>query len=133
MKSIRDIKRKARRHLHKALRVPVLYYAPVEDPVPVLMHVRLHTKWDATTMDSTRPNGTLVSRQSIMPKILFMLDELDTQEVRLRKKGIVSVEAGEAYRLDNDEPVDDISVSWIVSALRKEETVGLLVPSDLDE
>jgi hypothetical protein len=133
MKSIRDIKRKARRHLHKALRVPVLYYAPVEDPEPVLLHVRLHTKWDATTMDGTQPNGTLVSRQSIMPKILFMLDELDTQDVRLRKKGIVSVEAGEAYRLDNDEPVDDISVSWIVSALRKEETVGLSVPSDLDE
>lgn len=133
MISIRDIKRKARRHLHKALRVPVLYYAPVEDSVPVLLHVRLHTKWDATTMDSTQAIGTLVSRQSIMPKILFMLDELDTQEVRLRKKGIVSVEAGEAYRLDNDEPVDDISVSWIVSALRKEETVGLSVPSDLDE
>lgn len=133
MQSIRDIKRKARRHLHERLRVPVLYIAPGPDPVPTLLHVRVHTKWDATTMDSTQGNGTLVSRQSIMPKLLFMLDELAAQEVTLRRKGVISVEPGEAYRLDNDEPEDDISVSWIVTALRKDETTGLPVPGDPDE
>ena len=59
-----------------------------------------------------------------------MLDELEAQEVSLRRKGIISVEAGEAYKLDNDEPVDDISWSWIVTQLRPEDTVDLPVPVD---
>lgn len=126
MASIRDIKRKARRDLHQHMQIPALYIAPGAEPV--LLHVRVHTKWDATTMDSGSGNGTLVSRQSIMPKILFMLDEVAAQGARLTRKGIVSVEAGEAYRLDNDEPEDDISVSYIVTALRKSETEGLPVP-----
>lgn len=130
MNAIREIKRKARRDLHAKMRVAVLYIAsPGADPVT--LYVRLHTKWDAATMDSGTGNGTMVSRQSIFPKILFMLDELATQGVSLRRKGIISVEPGEAYRLDNDEPVDDISVSWIVVALRQDEAEGLPVPSDV--
>lgn len=132
MRSIRDIKRKARRDLHCHMRVPVLYLAPVSGATPVLLHVRLHTKWDAATMDGGSGNGTMVSRQSVFPKILFMLDELEAHGVRLRKKGVISVEAGEAYRLDNDEPVDDISQSWIVVALRPEESAGLPVPGEAD-
>lgn len=130
MPSFRDIKRKARRVLHNHMRVAALYLAPNE--APVLLHVRVHTKWDATTMDSGSGNGTAVARQSIMPKILFMLDEVEAQDARLVRKGIVSIEPGEAYRLDNDEPVDDISVSWIVSALRESEAEGLPLPEDAD-
>lgn len=126
MPNIRDIKRKARRHLHEHLKVPALYIAPGAEPV--LLHVRIHTKWDATTMDGGSGNGTMVARQSIMPKILFMLDEVAESGARLVRKGIVSVEPGEAYRLDNDEPEDGISVSYIVVALRKDEAAGLPVP-----
>ena len=129
MPSIRDIKRKARRDLHARMRVAALYIAGPGE-TPVLLHVRIHTKWDAASMDAGTGNGTMVSRQSIMPKILFMLDEVAEEGARLRKKGVISIEPGEAYRLDNDEPRDDISVSWIVSALRKEEAEGLPVPGD---
>lgn len=131
MASIRDIKRKARRDLHRKMRVPALYIAGPGE-TPVLLHVRIHTKWDAASMDAGTGNGTMVSRQSIMPKILFMLDEVAEEGARLRRKGVISVEPGEAYRLDNDEPEDDISVSWIVSALPKKDTEGLPVPGESD-
>lgn len=132
MPSFRDIKRKARRDLHRRMRIAAFYIAPIPNAEPVLIHIRVHTKWDATTMDGGSGNGTMVSRQSVFPKLLFMLDELADQGVRLVRKGVISVEHGEAYRLDNDEPPDDISVSWIVVALRSDEAEDLPVPGDYD-
>lgn len=126
--SIRDIKRAARRDLHEALKVPAIYLPPVDDPDPYPVHIRIHSKWDATTMDSQTLQGTMVSRQSIFPKILFMRDELDAQGIILRRGGIVSVEAGEAYKLDNSEPPDDISISYFVTQLDPDATVNLPVP-----
>lgn len=86
MRSIRDIKRKARRDLHQHMRVAALYLA-TPTSTPLALHVRIHTKWDATTMDGGSGNGTMVARQSIFPKILFMLDEVEAQ-------GASSVAAG---------------------------------------
>lgn len=131
MVSIRDIKRKARRDLHERAKVAALYIAPTPDAVPVPLNVRIHAKWDATTMDSGTGNGTLVARQNVFPKILFILDELAAAGVTLRKKGVISVEAGEAYKLDDAEPVDGISQSWFVVALRAAEAEGLPVPEDV--
>lgn len=127
MTSIRDIKRAARRNLHHHMRVAAMY-VPSTGAAPKLLHVRLHTKWGATTIDSPTNSGTMVDRQSIFPKILFMLDEVEAQGVRLRKKGIISVETGEAYELDHSEPADDISQSWIVVQLDADDTTGLPVP-----
>lgn len=128
MPSIRDIKRKARRDLHSLGKVAAIYLAPVDNPTPRNVTVRIHTKWDATTMDGASGNGTMVSRQSIFPKILFMRDELADQGIVLRRGGIISIEAGEAYKLDHDEPPDDISQSWFVTQLDEDDTVGLPVP-----
>lgn len=126
--SIRDIKRKARRDLHERAKVAAIYIPPVENPGEYPVNIRIHTKWDATTMDAQTLQGTMVSRQSIFPKILFMLDELEAQGVTLYRGGIISVEAGEAYRLDNAEPPDDISISYFVTQLDKADTAGLPVP-----
>lgn len=79
-------------------------------------------------MDSPTNSGTMVERQSIFPKILFMLDEVAALGVRLRKQGIVSVEVGEAYELYASEPADDISQHWIVVQMDKGDTDGLPVP-----
>ena len=127
MAYIRDIKRKARRDLHATMRVPAYYLAPNSSD-PVLLHIRIHSKWGATTMDTPTNSGTLVERQSVFPKILFMLDELEAQGVSLVRKGIVSVEPGEAYRLDNSEPVDDISQHWIVTQLDAGDAEALPYP-----
>ena len=129
MNAIRDIKRKARRDLHKAMQVSAIYIKPNGEAVEQPIHVRIHTKWDNTTLDGGTRNGTMVSRQSIFPKILFMRDELAALGVVLAKKGIVSIEPGEAYELDNSEPPDDISVSWFVNQMKESDAEGLPVPN----
>lgn len=124
---IRDIKRKVRRHLHSRAKVPA-YYIAATGAEPKLVHVRIHSKWNSTTMDTPTNSGSMVERQTIFPKILFMRDELAAQGIKLRRKGIISVEAGEAYSLDNSEPVDDISVSWIVTQMDEGEAEALPYP-----
>lgn len=129
MATIRDIKRKARRDLHERMKVPALYVlkAPA---TPKLLHVRIHSKWDGTTIDTNTNHGTMQSRKEVFPKILFMRSELDTQSITLIKGAILSVESGEAYRLDHSEPHDDLTVSWYVTQLDVEDTVGLPVPTN---
>lgn len=82
-------------------------------------------------MDSPTNSGTMVERQSVFPKLLFFLDELDAAGITLRKKGIVSVEVGEAYELFTSEPVDGQSQTWIVVQLDSDDTTGLPVPSTI--
>lgn len=127
MRNIRDIKRKMRRDLHLRMRVKSYYVAAVGYQ-PKTLHVRIHTKMGTTGMDSPTNSGDMTERAVIMPKILFMLDELAEQGVRLRKGGIVSVEAGEAYELEYSEEPDGISQSWFVTQLDTEDTVRLPVP-----
>lgn len=107
------------------------FYIESSGSNPVLLNVRIHTKWDSTSMDAPTNSGTMVSRQSIFPKILFMLDELRREGITLRKRAIVSVEPGEAYKLDHSEPPDDISQSWIVTPLDAGDAEGLPVPGGL--
>lgn len=125
---IREIKRKMRTDLHLRMRVLCLYIQPNGETKP--LHVRVHSKFDATSIDAATNNGTMPSRQIIIPKLLFFRAELAEQAVVLRKNAIISVEPGEAYRLDNAEPVDDLSVSWFVTQLALADTVDLPVPEN---
>lgn len=131
MVNIRDIKRKARRALHQRMRVAALHI-PANGGTPLPVHVRVHSKWDAATMDGGSGNGTMSARQLILPKLLFMLDELAAQGIVLKGKDVISVEPGEAYRLDNAEPIDDISVTWIVTQVKAKDTENLPLPGDID-
>lgn len=116
MPSLRDIKRTARRRLHDAMKVAVLYISPAAGAEPVLLHVRVHTKWAGTGASGASDDSP--ERQEVTPKILFMLDELADQGVTPLKGAIISVERGEAYALDNAEAPDLISVKWIVSQIQ---------------
>jgi hypothetical protein len=82
-------------------------------------------------MDSPTNSGALSERQVVYPKILFMLDDVAASGERLRKKGIISVEPGEAYELFASEVPDDITQSWIVIQLDADDTVGLPVPGSV--
>lgn len=126
MRSFRDIKRKARRDLHRELQVPALYIADIGGPA-VLVHVRPHTKFNALG-DLQGTNFNYAEREEPQPRIIFMRDE-----VMAPKRGaIISVEPGEAYRVDHTQPADDISITAYVIQLTEKEAVGLPVPGGSD-
>lgn len=125
MNSLRDIKRKARRDLHREMSVPALYIAvPGDAGVPIT--VRVHTKFDALGMQGAE-SGLAVRRES-KPKLLFMRDELADAGIVLKRNAVVSVEPGEAYRLDNADAPDDITVTFFVTVLTSNDADGLPVP-----
>ena len=132
MMDIRSIRRKARRDLHNALRVPAVYVPKVGDPVVV--HVRDHTKFRVNAIEGAvrSGNGQMVDRQEMAPSIIFMRDELATLGITLLRGGIVSIERNEAYRLDNAEAPDDITVKWFVTAINNvSELTNLPLPEDM--
>lgn len=131
MIDIRAIRRKARRDLHNALQVPALYVPLTGDPT--LLHVRDHTKFRVNAIEGAvrSGNGQMVDRQEMAPSIIFMRSELADLSVTLVKGGIISIEAGEAYRLANAEAPDDITVKWFVTAITNvEQLEALPLPED---
>ena len=129
MPNIRDIRRKARRELHDAMRVPA-YYIPLVGN-PALLHVRDHTKFRVNAIEGAvrSGNGKMVDRQEMAPSIIFMRAEVAAAGLVLIKNGIISIEPGEAYRLQNAEAPDDITVKWFVTAItNEEELAGLPAP-----
>ncbi|MBI1620015.1 hypothetical protein [Aquamicrobium zhengzhouense] len=130
--SIRDIRRTARRQLHDAFKVAVLYIPRVGSPA--LLHARDHTKFRVNAIEGAvrSGNGQMVGRQEMEPSIIFMRDELAANGVTLIRGGVISIERGEAYTLDNAEAPDDITVKWFVTAISNErELAELPVPEDL--
>lgn len=77
---------------------------PASAPVPIT--VRVWTKWSLLGAMPGKGDGW-AEMQEASPKIVFMLD----QGVRPRKNAIVSIEAGEAYRVDNTSPPDDLTIT----------------------
>lgn len=131
MIGIRDIRRKARRDLHNAFKVPVLYIPRMEQHRAP--HARDHTKFRVNAIEGAvrSGNGQMVGRQEMEPSIIFMRDEIAAANVTLIKGGIVSIERDEAYRLDNAEAPDDITVKWFVTAITNQaELDALPLPGD---
>lgn len=131
MFDIRAIRRKARGDLHNALRVPAVYVPLVGAAVP--LHVRDHTKFRVNAIEGAvrSGSGAMVDRQEMAPSIIFMRAELADLGLTLIKGGIVSIEVDEAYRLDNAEAPDDITVKWFVTAITdKTKLATLPLPGD---
>lgn len=118
MSNIRDIRRKARRDLHQAMRVAA-YYLPPGSNAPVLLHVRDHTKFQVNAIEGAvrSGNGQMVDRQQMTPSIIFMRDELAARGITLLRQGTISIERGEAYTLDHAEAPDDITIKWNVTPI----------------
>ncbi len=131
MLSFRDHKRMMRRRLHQVFKVAALYL-PTPNAEPVPLYVRVHTKWE--TLGASGGERDAPQRQEVTPKILFMLDELAAHGATLLKGGIISVERGEAYALDNAEAPDLISVKWIVTQVQNQSRLAEYpIPSSLPE
>ncbi len=123
MRSFRDIKRNARRVVQLHLRVPALYLA-TRDAVPVPCFVRVHTKFQALG-DMKGTNFNYAEYEDITPRIILWREELPQPS----RNAIISVEAGEAYQIDNVQPADDLTITAMVTAMDIEDTAGLPIPS----
>jgi hypothetical protein len=122
--SLRAIKAQARRDLHEAMRVPALYLpdwpGDVEDAIPC--HVRVHTRFEALgDMTGTSLGYAEVTEQT--PKLIFWREELNPSQ-----GGVVSVELGEAYRIQSIDPKDGLTITALVSPMSAAQSIGLPVP-----
>jgi len=122
----RDIKRKARRDLHRAFEVPAIYRAP-GSTIWVNCRVRVHDKI-APLGQVEGVNYIYAEREEAQPKIIFL-----ASEVVPHRGGIVSVDVGEAYRVDHTEPRDNITISAPAYRLGESELAGLPTPNATDE
>lgn len=124
MSRLRDIKRRARGDLHLEMSVPALYI-PVPDATPVDITVRVWRKReDPVTGDlSSMPGAAqmIVSED----RLRFDLSEVAV----LRRNAIVSVDAGEAYRIDYLYPADLGYQTARVIPLSADEATNLPVPA----
>lgn len=120
----RDIKNRARRHVHKTFMVPALYKAP-GNPSWVKCHVRVHP----SISPLGRPQGTsyiYAERGEFQPEIIFLANEV----VPVRG-GIVSVEFDEAYKIDHTLPRDGLTIT--APAFRLSETEAMTYPCPGDD
>lgn len=122
MVSIRDIKRRARRDVHKHLRVPVLYLES-RNARPVKCFMRIHTSNQALG-DMKGTSFSYAERTEFTPSII-----IDRTEIARPMRGaIISVEPGEAYRIDHVEPADGETIKATVVPLTAEQASGLPIP-----
>ena len=124
MRRFRDIKREARSKVHETFAVAALYI-PVQGATPVPCTVRVHGKFAAIGQP---PGGEeYATRTETEPKIIFNAVEVPAPRPQT---GVVSVEAGEAYKIDHCDPVDDAGyITARVTHLPVAATTGLPVPA----
>lgn len=127
MVNLRNIKRKVRRDLHREISIPALYI-PTPGHAGVPITVRIHSKWDAFGLQGAEAG--LAQRREGKLKIVFMREQLAVHGLAPKRSGIVSVEPGEAYKLDNAEAPDDITITFWVTAMAAEDAADLPVPTD---
>lgn len=110
MSTFREIKRTARLSLHSNMAEPALYLAtPSSDPVSCT--VRLHLKFDEL---GELLRGGFAERQEITPRIVFL-----ASQVRPVRGGVVVTKDMGAWRVDNDLPPDDITITAEVVSMSK--------------
>lgn len=128
MTSFREHKRKSRGVLHERHAVPALYI-PVPDADPVACTVRVWLKSDEMTGASDQDGSA--QRTNTEDQLRFRLSQF---EASLRSRtGIVSVEAGEAYRIEFLYPVDLGYQTARVTRLSAAEAAGLPLPADAEQ
>ena len=128
MNAWRQHKRNMRRGVHEHMGVPALYlHTPEATPWPLTIRGP-HNKRPLPTGDLPGSEGW-AEREDTQPRLVFWREELPAApDAPMRMGGIISVEAGEAYRLGIAHPVDDVVQVWEVTPLDAEEATGLPLP-----
>jgi len=125
MSRLREIKRKMRGDLHREMSVAALYIpAPNADPVPCTVRVwRKREDPETGELPGYQGAATLVISED---RIRFQLSQIPS----LRRGAVVSVEEGEAFRVDHTYEVDLGYQTARVLPLSAAEADGLPLPDD---
>jgi hypothetical protein len=124
MSRLRDIKRQVRGDLHLQAAVPALYI-PVPNATPVACTVRVWLKSDEMTGAAAQEGSAMMTNPE--DRLRFDLAEFSAP-LRVQT-AVVSVEAGEAYRIDHLYPADLGYQTARVTRLSASEAAGLPVPA----
>lgn len=121
----REHKRQMRRDVHREMSVPaLLLLARGGTPHPVFIRGP-HTKRPLTVGDLAGGGEGWAERVETQPRLLFWISQLP---FALRKGCIVSVEPGEAYRIEVADKPDGLTIYANVVELSAAEAAGLPVP-----
>ena len=112
--------------VHSEASVAALYI-PVPNATPVPVAVRVHRRSDMPNIGESSVYGGEALMAITEDRLRFKRSELPDH---LRVKSVVSVEAGEAYRVEFWYPVDDQFVTARVTPLLEADAEGLPVPGD---
>lgn len=119
---LREIKAKARRDLHNAMKVPASYYSDAATYVGTI-HVRVHTKW-VQQGDLKGTNLNYAETEDTAPKVVF-----DRSEVALPpRNSYVVISAEEGYRVNQAKPADGITITAEVAPMTVAELAGKVLP-----
>lgn len=129
MSRIRDLKRQARRAIHREFQIDALYLVPAVDgpgydltlPVQVRLHLRA-----VELGDLKGTNFHYADRHDNNPQIIFLREQVALPA----RNAVVSIEVGEAYRIDNLNAPEDITIAANVTRMPLSETVGLPIPGE---
>lgn len=121
----RQALRQGRRDLHREMSVPALYIAST-GVTPLPCTVRPHDKQEAHgALAGSSVNGA-AQIQDIAPRLIFMTDDAPAH---IRRGAIVSVEAGEAYRIELVQPQHGVTITAEVVRLTAADAAGLPLPN----
>lgn len=123
--SLREIKARARRDLHEAMKVAASYYAS-EAAAPALVHVRVHTKW-VEQGDLKGTNLNYAETEDTAERIVFDRAEVSNPP----RSSFVVISAEEGYWVNHTEPPDGITITAEVSPMKATELAGKTLPEDL--
>lgn len=120
---VREAMRRGRRDLHREMSVPALYI-PVPNATPIPTTVRTHDLPNANGKPGGRDDG-YAQNADAKPRLIFLADDAPAL---IRVNAIVSVEPGEAYRIQFVHPAHGITITADVTKLTAAEAQGLPVP-----
>ncbi|MGN5375806.1 hypothetical protein [Sphingomonas hankookensis] len=124
---VREALRRGRRDLHREMSVPALYI-PVPNATPIPLTVRPQDLPGANGKPGGGDQG-YAQVADLKPKLVFLAEQVPAP---LRPKtGVVSVESGEAYRIEFVHPAHGVTITADVVRLSAAEAAGLPLPVDL--
>lgn len=119
---LREIKERARRDLHRVMKVPGYYYAP-HSLAALSVDARVHSKIDALGDVRGTSFGYAEKRETV-PKLVFLREQIEPKQ-----GGVFIVSTDEGYRLGVADPRDTITRTIIVTELNAKDMANFVAPN----
>jgi hypothetical protein len=128
---LREIKARARRDLHRGMKVTAYYYDP-ETKLPSNVEVRTH--YDFAALGEVRGTSFgYAERQEMTPRLIFMLEPTETQPIPIDPdpQALVIVSALEGYRVNYLDPIDLLTRKAFCTQMTPAEIEAYVTPPDI--